>query len=282
MALGVTMWAVLGLAWALESLPADSPLLAKEGESVLIEGKTRSSIREEEAKITEYKWGELLNHLQVPTAFDSRNQWKGCIHAIQDFGEDCPDCSWAVSAADVLSDRLCIQKSQQAILSPQFIIDCQTDANGSDGGTAAQAWMWLMGSGTPLATCVPFTGESDYCPNLCANSTPMSKFIAVNAYTYTGIQAMQAAIMQGGPIQACFQLYTDFLDYNSGMYIQSYGNLERTECVKLIGWGSLNGSSYWIGAGSYGTGWGIGGYFWFKMGQQQLQMETNAAAGFPA
>ena len=299
MFLGVAIWGGLVLAWAFEPLSADSPLLTSEKTEtinaagmwqaglVLSEGKTIVSLsnngnRETSTEqVSEYKWGELLNHLTVPVSFDSRTQWKGCVHPILNAG-DCEFCGWAISAADVLSDRLCIQSSQQAVLSSQYVIDCQTAANGSDGGTAAQAWAYLSSIGTPIATCVPFTGLTDACPAKCANSTPLSKFKSAPASAYTGIQSMQTAIMQGGPIQACFQMYGDFLNYRTGIYVKSSGALVGTECVKLIGWGSSNGSNYWIGAGSYGTSWGLSGYFYFKMGQTALGLETSGIAANPS
>ena len=298
MFLGVAIWGGLVLAWAFEPLPAGSSQLLSEGsepinaagmwqaDSGFIEGRAR---RENQAnkvsaeQVSEYKWGELLNHLTVPASFDSRTQWKGCVHPILNAGE-CELCGWAISAADVLSDRFCIQSSQQAVLSSQYVIDCQTDANGSDGGTAAQAWAYLSSIGTPLATCVPFTGLTHACPADCTNSTPSTLFGAETVNTYTGIQSMQAAIMQGGPIQACFQMYQEFQKYRGSIYIYSptsSGALVRTECVKLIGWGSSNGTNYWIGAGSYGTSWGMGGYFYFKMGQTALGLETSGIAGDP-
>ena len=240
MSLGLAIWGGLVLAWAFEPLPADSPLLTSEKTEtinaagmwqaglVLSEGKTIVSLSDNgnnetsTEQVSEYKWGELLNHLTVPVSFDSRTQWKGCVHPILNAGE-CEFCGWAISAADVLSDRFCIQSSQQAVLSSQYVIDCQTDANGSDGGTAAQAWAYLASSGTPLATCVPFTELTDVCRAVRLNSTPSTLFGAETVYTYTGILSMQAAIMQGGPIQACFQMYGDFLNYRTGIYKVLWG-----------------------------------------------------------
>ena len=296
MSWGKALWGLLVLTWALEPLPDEVPLLTPEeieainaagmwqADPALLKGKRTSSISREDVNtehVQEYKWGQLLNYVvtQIPP-FDSRTQWKGCVHPIQDTG-DC-DGSWAISAADVLSDRLCISKSQQAVISPQYVIDCQTTAYGCDGGTAAQAWALLASKGAPTATCVPFTGLSDTCPVKCKNSTPLSNVKSLTPTTFTGVQSIQAAILQSGPVQACFKMYSDFQAYRSGIYVQTAGTYVQMECVKLIGWGTLNGTSYWIGAGSFGTGWGMSGYFNFKMGQQALQLETNAIAANPA
>jgi hypothetical protein len=88
--------------------------------------------------------------------------------------------------------------------------------------------------------------------------------------------------MQGGPVQACFKMYSDFQAYRSGIYVQTAGAYVQMECVKLIGWGTSNGTSYWVGAGSFGVGWGMSGYFNFKMGQSALGLETSGIAANPA
>ena len=36
--------------------------------------------------------------------------------------------------------------------------------------------------------------------------------------------------------------------------------------IKIIGWGVENGSDYWLCANSWGTDWGLQGYFKIKQG----------------
>ena len=51
----------------------------------------------------------LLKVLTVPKSFDARKQWPNCITKIQ-YSKHCA-AGWAFSAAEVLSDRFCIQTS---------------------------------------------------------------------------------------------------------------------------------------------------------------------------
>ena len=293
-------WTLLGLAvlaTALQAVSDDRPLLTAEeidainaagmwqADPALVEGKTMGSIRRNKARdwseeqAPEYNWGELLKYAAIPATFDGRTQWPGCIHSIQNAG-DCVG-SWAISAADALSDRICVQKKQQAVLSPQYIINCQTNADGCDGGTAIEAWTYLQLSGAPTSICVPFVGYTGTCASKCTKTGTFALSKSSASNSYIGIQSMQAAIVQGGPIQSCFKMYSDFLSYKSGIYVQTSGSYVDIECVKLIGWGSSGGVNYWIGAGSFGTSWGTGGYFYFKMGQQTLGLETNGMAANP-
>lgn len=54
----------------------------------------------------------------LPDAFDSRVEFKDCIHPIRDQAR-CGSC-WAFSASEVLSDRMCIETNGtvNVVLSP--------------------------------------------------------------------------------------------------------------------------------------------------------------------
>ena len=52
--------------------------------------------------------------------------------------------------------------------------------------------------------------------------------------------------------------------------------------MKLVGWGAENGVDYWWIANSWGTGWGIDGFFKIARGDNECGIEETPAAVLPA
>ena len=104
----------------------------------------------------EYNWGALLNSFTAPTSFDSRTRWPKCIHPIRDQGQ-CGSC-WAFAASEALSDKFCISSkgATDVVLSPQYLVDCDTKSHGCSGGYPNLAWKFMQQNGLPLDSCVPY------------------------------------------------------------------------------------------------------------------------------
>jgi len=64
-----------------------------------------------------------------------------------------------------------------------------------------------------------------------------------------------------------FDVYEDFMNYESGVYVHTSGALEGGHAVKILGWGVENGLNYWLCANSWGESWGIDGFFKIAWGQ---------------
>ena len=58
-----------------------------------------------------------------------------------------------------------------------------------------------------------------------------------------------------------FYVYSDFMSYKDGIYKYTYGIREGGHAIKVIGWGKEGDIEYWICANSWGTKWGIDGFF---------------------
>jgi len=109
--------------------------------------------------------------------------------------------------------------------------------------------------------------ESQTSPK-CSKKCDASATGAYDKYTFkgavqsasgeTGIQQM---IMEGGPVETAFTVYSDFENYAGGVYTHKTGQMAGGHAVKFVGWGVDAGTKYWKVANSWNPYWGEKGYF---------------------
>jgi cathepsin B len=113
-------------------------------------------------------FGALHDYLSVPDSFDSRTQWPDCIHPIRN-QERCGSC-WAFSASEVLSDRFCIAKNVNVVLSPQWLVSCDNSNLGCNGGNLPLVWQYMESTGIPTDACDPYiSGGGDSHTGTCSH-----------------------------------------------------------------------------------------------------------------
>jgi len=248
-------------------------------------GEVRGMLRSDLSRnITMKPIMNSIGVMDVPTSFDSRTQWPGCIHDVRDQMQ-CGSC-WAFSASEVLSDRLCIDSKgqQNVILSPQYLVSCDTSSEGCQGGYLDTTWKFLKKTGIPADSCVPYTsgsGDSGNCPTTCKDGTsPIPTYRATNLGSATDAATIASAIVSGGPVQAAFSVYQDFMHYTSGVYKHVTGSLLGGHAIEIVGFGiTTDNVQYWIVKNSWGTGWGQQGYFWILKGQNECGIESQVFWG---
>ena len=62
------------------------------------------------------------------------------------------------------------------------------------------------------------------------------------------------------------QVYSDFLNYKSGVYDSHGGSFLGYHATMTLGWGNEINKDYWLCQNSWGTKWGMYGFFKIKMG----------------
>lgn len=85
--------------------------------------------------------------------------------------------------------------------------------------------------------------------------------------------------MTYGPVEAAFSVYADFEAYKSGVYQHTTGSYLGGHAIKILGWGSENGTPYWIVANSWNDSWGMSGYFYILRGSDECGIEDSVVAG---
>ncbi|XGW24184.1 hypothetical protein V3C99_005964 [Haemonchus contortus] len=257
----------------------------------------------------------ITSNDDIPESFDSREKWKDCpsLRVIPD-QSNCGSC-WAVSAAQCMSDRLCIhsQGRKKVLLSATDILACcgKFCGYGCDGGYNARAWKWATIAGVVTGgaykekgNCKPYVfpqcgAHKGKAFNNCPShpyATPACKPYCqygygkryendkIKARTWYWLpndeRTIQLEIMQKGPVHATFNIYEDFEHYEGGVYIHTAGAMEGGHSIKIIGWGVDKGVKYWLIANSWSTDWGEdGGYFRVVRGINNCDIEGGVLAG---
>jgi cathepsin B len=226
-----------------------------------------------------------VSSVDLPATFDARQQWPTCIHPIRD-QQQCGSC-WAFSASEVLTDRFCIASkgATNVVLSPQFLVSCDTSNYGCDGGYLDLTWQFMEQTGLVTDACLPYTsggGDSGTCPNACIDGSSFKYYKVVSGSTTnpTALADIQTALVTSGPVQAAFSVYQDFMSYSGGVYSHVSGSLLGGHAVKFVGYGTYNNIPYWLVANSWGTSWGIqGGFFMIKRGNNECGIESSIYYG---
>merc|ERR1719261_505165 len=87
----------------------------------------------------------LNANMEIPTSFDSAENWPQCAKIIGDIRDqsNC-GCCWAFAGAEAASDRMCIATNASLLLplSAQDVCFCGSD-NGCDGGFVEEPWDYI-------------------------------------------------------------------------------------------------------------------------------------------
>ncbi len=200
----------------------------------------------------------------LPTNFDARTQWGACIHPVRDQG-NCGSC-WAFGATGFLSDRFCI-RGKDVILSPQYVIECDTRDYCCDGGALSTTMNFLTKSGTVPDSCLLYDQNCAGCRSpSCSHYYCKSR----TTWTSTNVATIQNEIYTNGPVEGAFDVYEDFMYYTSGVYYHALGGYMGGHAIEVVGWGYETGLNYWLCKNSWGIGWGLSGYFKIMMGDSDI------------
>ncbi|KAL0119706.1 hypothetical protein PUN28_007862 [Cardiocondyla obscurior] len=235
----------------------------------------------------------------LPREFDTRTRWPRDISGVHDQGW-C-GASWAVSTADVASDRFSIMSKgvENVDLSAQHLLSCNNRGQqGCRGGYLDRAWLFMRKYGLVDEECYPWSGKNSQCKLRKRNvlkaagcrSPPnplRTELYKVGpAYRLGNETDIMQEILTSGPVQATMRVYQDFFIYKSGVYKHSRSaelHDSGYHSVRIIGWGeehSYRGPpvKYWLVANSWGYNWGENGLFKIQRGTNECEIESFVLA----
>jgi cathepsin B len=99
------------------------------------------------------------------------------------------------------------------------------------------------------------------------------------------VEAIKQEIYKWGPVVSGFKVYDDFINDYDGKTIymgpKNGSNNIGGHSIEILGWGRENGVDYWWCCNSWGTEWGLSGFFKMKMSIKECELETNVIGFIP-
>ncbi|PFX22888.1 cathepsin B-like [Stylophora pistillata] len=252
---------------------------------------------------------------EIPSSFDSREQWSNCASTkeIRDQGS-CGSC-WAFGAVEAMTDRICIMSNGKLtphISAEDLLSCCGSCGMGCNGGFPESAWRYWVESGLvtggqynshkgcqpylvkacdhhvvgKLQPCSKTIVPTPRCEKKCEPGYNVSyeddkRYGKSSYYVGSSVEQIQKEIMTNGPVEGAFTVYSDFPSYKSGVYQHTTGVHLGGHAIKILGWGTENDTPYWLVANSWNTDWGDKGYFKILRGKDECGIESAVVAGMP-
>ncbi len=206
----------------------------------------------------------------APSSWDWRTM--GGVSAVTSQGA-CGSCAIFAGTA-ALESVILINAAIEYDLAEQQILSCRTWGTGCEGTWYSWAWDYVRNNGAVLEPCMPYQAN-DSIP--CADD-PCDIYATNGGWIDipNDVDAIKQQVMIS-PVATTFTVYDDFYSYGGGCY-EHVDSLPINHAVLIIGWDDDycgSGDGAWLCKNSWGTGFGLDGFFWIKYGTCKIGYATQ-------
>jgi C1A family cysteine protease len=208
------------------------------------------------------KFNPLNPTKSLPAAFNWCDSG-GCT-PIKNQG-NCGSC-WAFGTVGALECNIKIKDKVTVDLSEQWLVSCNSDGWGCNGGWYAHDYhQWKTdgcgGTGAVLEADFPYTASNSSC------SCPYTHHYLIRDWAYVGSSygvpptiSIKQAILDYGPVSVSVYANSAMQAYTGGIFNGCQTGTVNHGVV-LVGWDDNQGTAgVWIMRNSWGAGWGESGY----------------------
>ncbi|KAG5047288.1 hypothetical protein JHK82_016660 [Glycine max] len=195
------------------------------------------------------------NVTDIPEAIDWRA--KGAVTPIKYQGQ-CGSC-WAFSTIAATEGIHQIRTGNLVSLSEQELVDCDSVDHGCKGGFMEHGFEFIVkNGGITSETNYPYKGVDGTC-NTTIAASPVAQIKGYEIVPSYSEEALQKAVANQPVSVSIHATNATFMFYSSGIYNGECGT-DLDHGVTAVGYGTENGTDYWIVKNSWGTQWGEKGY----------------------
>ncbi|CAL9779582.1 unnamed protein product [Musa acuminata subsp. burmannicoides] len=221
------------------------------------------------------------NHLLTDAVVPDTKDWRevGIVSPVKNQGH-CGSC-WTFSTTGALEAAYAQATGKNISLSEQQLVDCARAFNnfGCNGGLPSQAFEYIKyNGGIDTEESYPYSATNGIC-SFKPENVGVKVTASVNI-TKGAEDELKHAVGLVRPVSVAFQVVRDFRFYKGGVYTsETCGNteLDVNHAVLAVGYGVENGIPYWLIKNSWGSDWGLDGYFKMELGKNMCGIATCAS-----
>jgi len=198
---------------------------------------------------------------------------KGAVTPVKN-QEQCGSC-WAFSVIGNIEGVNFVAGNQLIGLSEQQEVDCSTQSGdqGCDGGWPFWAMSDMLAAPyngrIDTETGYPYTAQDGTCAfgtnDVGTTITAYTSYCNENTAACTETQ-IESLLVNNGPLSACLDA-TSMQSYTSGIDNPTDCDPSYIDhCITIVGYGVQNGVKFWKIKNSWGTDWGMNGYYYLIKG----------------
>lgn len=182
----------------------------------------------------------------------------------------CGSC-WAFSTTGVLEGQLFKKTGKLIHLSEQNLVDCAKHggAFGCSGGWPLNAFKYIKkNGGIEASSTYPYTAK-DNASCKYSESKSVTSIKEYKLLPYGDEEELTRAVAEVGPIAVVIDAdLKSWQFYNAGVHFDSNCRSNSfNHAVLVVGYGSTNGTDYYIVKNSWGQRWGQSGYILMSRGR---------------
>ena len=196
---------------------------------------------------------------------------------------NCGSC-WAFATVGVFESKLLIADNNSQDLSEQYLVSCNTNGWGCDGGWFAHDYhIWKTPpseseAGAVLESSSPYQARDLPCSGPYAHPFRALSWSYVNRnVNIPSVAEIKQAILNYGPVGAAVCVGPAFDSYRGGVFSTD----EKSVCgssmvnhgIVLVGWDDAQG--VWILRNSWGASWGESGYMRIRYDISNVGFRAN-------